>query len=256
VSEYREKDIPPSDTAGIDRGHSEDAARRVSRLEAANRELDAFARAVSLELQAPMRTVLQCAEDLFGGYSDQLDDRGRQDLEQISASVRRMEQLVTGLVALASVSANEVHAVEVDLTALAREIAAQLSAQTPAGSVEIVVQDALTVRGDRYWLWTLLKILLDNAWKAVGSRPHGRVEVGTTPAGQPPVYFVRDNGVGFDMRYADQLFRPFQYLGPGTDPFGAGIGLALAKRIVRRHGGFIWAEGTVGRGAAFYFTVA
>jgi light-regulated signal transduction histidine kinase (bacteriophytochrome) len=101
----------------------------------------------------------------------------------------------------------------------------------------------------------LLKQLLDNACKAVGSRSHGRIEVGRAPAGEPAVYFVRDNGTGFDMGYADQLFRPFQHPGPGTDTCGAGIGLVLAKRIVRRHGGFIWAEGAVAEGATFYFTL-
>jgi light-regulated signal transduction histidine kinase (bacteriophytochrome) len=166
-----------------------------------------------------------------------------------------MEQLVKGLVALASVSINELLEEEVDLSALARETAAQLDSQTSGHPVEIVVHDGLTVRGDRYWLWTLLKILLDNAWKAVGSRPHGRIEVGKAPAGQPTVYFVRDNGVGFDMGYADQLFRPFQPSGSGTDRSALGISLVLAKRIVRRHGGFIWAEGAIGKGATFHFTL-
>jgi signal transduction histidine kinase len=166
-----------------------------------------------------------------------------------------MEQLIEDILALSRVTRSEMRRETVNLSALARGIAADLQQAEPHRSIEFSIADGLLVEGDGRLLQVALENLLGNACKFTMHRAHARIEVGAMRSGQELVYFVRDNGVGFDMAYASKLFSPFQRLHNARDFAGTGIGLATVQRIVQRHGGRVWAEGVVGQGATFYFAL-
>jgi PAS domain S-box-containing protein len=228
---------------------------RTAALAAVNKELEAFSYSVSHDLRAPIRRVNGFARALFEDHGAALDASGRQYLESIDEAARQMDALIDGMLDLARVARADVHCQEVDLTATARSIAAGLERQAPGRRVAWVVTDGVTAVGDPVLLRSALENLLGNAWKFTAKRPVARVEFGVTEIDGFPTYFVRDDGAGFDMVYAHKLFGAFQRLHRITDFEGTGIGLATVQRIVRRHGGRIWATGAVGRGATFYFTL-
>jgi PAS domain S-box-containing protein len=235
---------------------AEDALRRyAAQLETANAELDAFAYSVSHDLRAPLRAIDGFSQALLEDYAARLDAAGREHLERVRQATRRMGQLIDDLLNLSRVTRAQMQLGPVDLSALARRIAADLRRLEPARDVEFVVAPDLVVRGDPGLLQVALENLLGNAWKFTAPRPRARIEVGVTQRDGRAVYFVRDDGVGFDMRYADKLFGAFQRLHGTAEFAGTGIGLATVQRIIHRHGGRVWAEGAVGRGATFYFTL-
>jgi two-component system sensor histidine kinase/response regulator len=223
-------------------------------LEAANKELETFSYSVSHDLRGPLRTINSFSQILIEDYGDKLDARGHEHLVRVQEGVRRMGELIDDLLQLSRVTSGGLEKTHVDLTKLARTVAAELRETAPDRSAEFVIQDGLSAIGDPRLLRVVVDNLLGNAWKFT-ARGIARIEVGKSQGGKLPIYFVRDNGAGFDMKFASKLFGPFQRLHSDRDFAGTGIGLATVQRIIHRHGGRIWAEGVVGRGATIYFTL-
>jgi signal transduction histidine kinase len=232
-------------------------ARRewTAELERANRELDAFSYSVAHDLRAPLRAIEGFSQILAEEHKAQLDGEGLRLLDMVRGSTQRMAQLIDGLLHLARVTRSELHRVSTDLSALARTALAQLAADGSGRRVEIAVTDGLHADVDPRLLQAVLANLLGNAWKFSSRQPHARIEFGSCERDGERAYFVRDNGAGFDMDYASRLFGAFQRLHPESEFPGTGIGLATVARIIGRHGGRIWAEGAVGQGATFFFTL-
>jgi PAS domain S-box-containing protein len=241
----------------IERKRAEDyLARRIAELAAVNAELETFSYSVSHDLRAPLRSIDGFSQALLEDYGDRLDAEGRSMLERVRAASQRMGQLIDALLELAGVSRHELRRQRIDVSALAGELASALARSEPDRAVDFVIPDGLAVEGDAQLVRIVLQNLLDNAWKFTARHPRATIEVGmATAADGPRVYFVRDDGAGFDMKYGGQLFGAFQRLHTRAEFPGTGIGLATIKRIVHRHGGRVWAEGAVERGATFYFTL-
>jgi signal transduction histidine kinase len=229
-------------------------AERTRDLVALNRELESFSYAVSHDLRAPLRAIAGFGEALATDRPA-LDPEGRLLVERIRGAAGNMDELVSALLALARVAGTELRQEDVDLSGVAREVAAELREREPARVVEIVVQGGVRARGDPSLLRDLLHNLLNNAFKFTRSTPAARVEFTATDGPGGRIHLVRDNGAGFDMAYAARLFKPFQRLHPPEEFEGTGIGLATVQRIVHRHGGRIWVEATPGLGASFFFTL-
>jgi light-regulated signal transduction histidine kinase (bacteriophytochrome) len=213
---------------------NEDLERRALELSAANKELEAFAHSVSHDLSAHLRRIHGFSQALLEDYADSLDRQGRDYLERLRASSKLVTQLIDDLLALSRITRSEMRRQRVDLSAMAQAIACELQKTTPERQVN----------------------LLDNAWKFTSKQATSRIEFGVLRTRGKHVFCVRDNGAGFDMAYADNLFGPFQRLHSQAEFSGTGIGLATVQRIVHRHGGQVWAESEVGKGAAFYFTLS
>lgn len=229
---------------------------RTAALEAANRELEAFSYAVSHDLRAPLRVVNGISSALQEDCAGALDDLGRMYIERIQRATLRMSELIDGLLNLSLIYRTEIHAQQVDLTALARDFIEHLREEEPVRTAAIQIEDGLTALGDTALLRLLLQNLLGNAWKFTALRPDASIYFGRECAQGRDVFVVRDNGVGFDMNYVTKMFQPFERL-HGRDEFeGTGIGLATVRRIVERHGGAVWAQGAPQQGAAFYFTLS
>lgn len=228
---------------------------RTAALEAANKELEAFAYSVSHDLRAPLRGIDGWSHVLLEDYGDVLDEQAHHYLGRVRAETQRMGQLIDDLLVLSRISRAELRSSQVDITALAEAIAARLREAEPERRFEWLIQPGLTAQGDPALLEIALTNLLGNAVKFTQRRPLARIEVGQVQQDGAGVYFVRDNGVGFDMAHAKKLFGAFQRLHRLDEFPGTGIGLATVQRIVQRHGGKIWAEAAVDRGATFFFTL-
>jgi light-regulated signal transduction histidine kinase (bacteriophytochrome) len=224
-------------------------------LEGANRELEAFSYSVSHDLRAPLRSIEGFSQILLEDYARQLDDEGLGYLHRVRSASRRMALLIDDLLDLSRVTRTEMRRQTVDLSALARDIAEELRKSEPGRKVEFEIEDGLVANGDARLLRVALWNLLDNAWKFTEKEPDPRIRFASTLREGRRVYCVTDNGAGFDARYSDKLFGAFQRLHPSEEFEGTGIGLATVARIVHRHGGEVWAEGRVGEGAAFFFTL-
>ena len=233
-----------------------DLQRWAAELEEANKELEAFNYAVSHDLRAPLSSIDGFSQALLEDYADTLDAKGRDYLERIQRATQRMADLTDALLTLSRVTRGELSRELIDMSALARTIAEDLQRREPLRPVEFAIADGLVARGDARLLRVVLENLFSNAWKFTSRQPRARIEFGRLPQHEgSSVFFVRDNGVGFEMAYADRLFGAFQRLHPSTEYPGTGIGLATVQRIVHRHGGRIWAESAVGQGTTFYFTL-
>jgi signal transduction histidine kinase len=242
-------------------------------LELANKELEAFSYSVSHDLRAPLRAIEGYSRALLEDCGERLDKQGKEYLELSSAAARRMAQLIDDLLRLSQVTRSEMRAEHVDLSSLAREVVENLRQAEPDRRVEVAIEEGLAAAGDARLLRQVLQNLLGNAWKFTSKQPNAKIEFGKMEKGSigameqsrhsitpslhySSILFVRDNGAGFDMEYADKLFAPFQRLHSEGEFSGSGVGLATVQRIVHRHDGKIWAESEVDRGATFFFTLS
>jgi signal transduction histidine kinase len=225
---------------------------RTTQLEEANRELEAYSYSVSHDLRAPLRSIAGFSQALSDDAAGALSAEAQGHLERIRAAAKRMGQLIDGLLALSQLGRRAVRRAPVDLSALAGEVLARLREADPQRSVEVVVQAGMRVEADAHLLEAVIENLLANAWKFTRDQPRARIEVTCVDG----TCQVRDNGAGFDMAHAGKLFGTFQRLHSSSAFEGTGIGLATVQRIIARHGGRVWAEGEVGRGAVFSFTLA
>ncbi len=262
------KKVPIADEHGTPRyllGISEDITERKKahaalqaakdKAEAAARELEAFSYSVAHDLRAPLRGIDGFAQALLEDHGKSLDAMGQRYLDRIRAAAQRMATLIDELLRLSRISRQEDRRERVDLSAIARIAVAQLERAEPNRKVQIVIPDNIVVDADPKLLAIALDNLFGNAWKFTRDIAVPRIELGVSREGPEPVYFVRDNGAGFDMTYQNKLFGVFQRLHPESEFPGTGIGLATVKRIVERHGGRVWADSTLGSGATFYFTL-
>jgi signal transduction histidine kinase/HAMP domain-containing protein len=232
-------------------------SERTAQLQTVNEELEAFSYSVSHDLRAPLRSIDGFSQALLEDYSDRLDTPGQDALRRIRRAAQRMAELIDALLGLARVTRVPLSRASVDLTALATSIVTDLRRREPARPVTFHIADGLTAHADATLLRIAFENLLDNAWKFTAKQDQALIEVGVTlqPNGAE-VFFVHDNGAGFDMTYASKLFGAFQRLHQSSDFPGTGIGLATVQRIIHRHGGRIWADAGVGQGATFSFTLS
>jgi PAS domain S-box-containing protein len=228
---------------------------RSTELEVTNKELEAFSYSVSHDLRTPLRAMDGFSRTLLKDYGDQLDERGRDRLDRIRAAAQRMGALIDDLLKLSRVSRTELKREPVDLTQLASKVMARLQESEPDRALRFTVQSGLVAQGDVQLLQVVLENLLGNAWKFTGQCSEAVIEIGKEKKANENIYFVRDNGAGFDMAYADKLFSAFQRLHDARDFPGTGIGLATVQRVIHKHGGRVWSESAVNEGATFYFTV-
>ena len=228
-------------------------AQRTAQLEEANAELEAFSYSVSHDLRAPLRAIDGFSRIVQEDYAARLDDEGRDSLSRIRAAAQRMAQLIDDLLKLSRVTRAEMNRQPVDMSALARDVIAELRQRGQDRTLDVVVADGLAAQGDPRLLRVVLENLLGNAWKFTERRERARIEFGAASKDGRPAWCVRDNGAGFDEAHAGKLFGPFQRLHSTAEFAGTGIGLATVQRIVRRHGGRVWAEGTVDHGATLWF---
>lgn len=228
---------------------------REMRLVAANSELDAFAYSVSHDLRAPLRSIDGFSQVLLEDYAGAVDEAGKDALRRVRAATQRMGMLIDDLLRLARVTRSELHRETVDLSGVARDVGAELRRNAPDRTVDLRIADGLLAEGDARLLRVVLENLLGNSWKYTAKQPAPVIEFDAVDGTGERVFFIRDNGVGFDMRYADKLFGVFQRLHAATEFEGTGIGLATVRRIITRHNGRVWAEGKVGEGATMHFTL-
>jgi len=232
-----------------------DLSRNADELKTVNDELKSFSYSVSHDLRAPLRSMVGYSTIILEDFDDALPPEAKGHLGRIIAATNKMGELIDGLLALSRIIRRDMVRQNVDLSVLAEEALQHLRAGTPARDVSIRVAEKLRVVGDRQLLQIAVTNLVDNAWKFTRHTAHPKIEVGVAIEKGQPVYFVRDNGVGFDMKYADKLFGAFQKLHGERDYEGPGIGLATAHRVILRHGGALWATAEPGQGATFYFTL-
>jgi PAS domain S-box-containing protein len=229
---------------------------RTAELEASTRELDAFAYSVSHDLRAPLRSLHGFSQALLEDYADALDEAGRDHLRRLQRNVQRMGRMIDDLLNLSRATRVDLDRHQVDISAMARDIFAEFRATDPQRKVTITIDGDLHAYGDQALVRIALHNLLANAWKFTAKRATATIDVGRTRDGDEEVFYVRDNGAGFDMKYAGKLFTAFQRLHATADFEGTGIGLAIVGRVVRRHGGRIFAQAAVDSGATFYFNLA
>ena len=231
---------------------NEELERRVSQLVTVNKELEAFSYSVSHDLRGPLRTIDGFSQILLEDYGARLEEAGRRHLDRVRGAAQKMSRLIDAMLMLSRLTRRELKLGQVDLSRLAMEIFAELRKTNPARQVELMVAPGIEAYGDEGLLQIVLQNLLNNAWKFTRKCELGRIEFGVDEQDGKRVFYVRDNGVGFDMRYVDKLFGEFQRLHTDDEFEGTGIGLATIQRIIHRHGGKVWAEGEVGKGATFF----
>jgi signal transduction histidine kinase len=233
----------------------EELGRRAVALESANKELEAFCYSVSHDLRTPLRSIDGFSQALLEDYGEKMDAPGKEYLTRMRSASQRMAQLIDDLLGLSRMTRNKMQVGDVNLSGVASAVASEIKQRQPERQAEFAIAPGVMVKGDAKLLRIALENLLGNAWKFTAKQPQARIEFGVTQHEGKPAYFVRDNGAGFDMTYADKLFGAFQRLHQANEFEGTGIGLATVQRIIHRHGGKVWAEGAVGQGATFYFTL-
>lgn len=224
-------------------------------LKSVNGDLEAFSHTVSHDLRGPLNSIYLSCQAIEKMYGDSFDDQCREFFHFISDSSVKMSKMIDTILKFSLLSLQEIRHEQVDLSAMVRAIIAEPRFSDPQRRVTFHVADGIVANGDIHLLRIVLENLLGNAWKYSGTKENAVIEFGMTESGGRPAYFVRDNGAGFDMNCVDRMFAPFQRLHDAEEFEGYGIGLSTVQRIIQRHGGRIWAEGEVGKGAAFYFTV-
>jgi PAS domain S-box-containing protein len=228
---------------------------RAWELEAVNRDLEVYSYTVSHDLKAPLRSIDGFTRALLEDYGDKLDPTAKDYLARVNSAAMRMDQLIQAMLDMARLTRRDLYEQSVDLSGLAQVITDNLQKQDPARTLEFIIADNVRARGDNTLLQVVLENLMHNAWKFTGKQKTARIEFGATTMEGHQVYFVKDNGVGFSMQFADKLFMPFNRLHLESEFAGLGIGLATAYRIILRHNGRLWAESAPEKGASFYFTL-
>jgi PAS domain S-box-containing protein len=231
-------------------------AARTAEYAELNRQLESFAYSVSHDLRAPVRAIGAFSTVLQQEHSRQLDPEGHRHLQRIIAAASHMNELIEGLLQLAKVSHQTLRNEAVDLSQVVHDIIRTMREREPERTIDVACTELPRIRGDQRLLSIALYNLLENAWKYTSRSPHARVEVGCEADVDRTIFYVRDNGAGFDMQFAEHLFEPFRRLHSAKEFSGTGIGLATVARVVERHGGQIWAHATLDAGATFYFTLA
>jgi PAS domain S-box-containing protein len=229
--------------------------RRALELETLNKELETFSYSVSHDLRAPLRSIDGFSQAVLEDYGDELGGEGRNYLQRIRRASQNMGQLIDDMLNLSRVSRYEMHRESVDLSALVKTITSDLRASQPERQVTLDLEEGVVVNGDAHLLRIMLENLLTNAWKFTGKNTNPIIQFGIIQYEGRPACFIRDNGAGFDMTYANKLFGAFQRLHTQAEFPGTGVGLAIVQRIINRHGGRIWAKGEIGKGATFYFII-
>jgi light-regulated signal transduction histidine kinase (bacteriophytochrome) len=230
--------------------------RRTVQLEAANKELEAFTYSVSHDLRAPLRAIDGYSKILLDSMTVTVDEESQHYLTRLRESAQRMTQLVNDLLNLSRLSRAHITRTEVNLSQLAQALVDDLRESQPERAVQVRIQLDMVASADANLMRVVLDNLLRNAWKFTSKRPQAQIEFASRVEGGETVYFVRDNGAGFDMAYAEKLFVAFQRLHSEAEFEGTGIGLTIVQRIIHRHGGRVWAESAPEQGATFYFTLA
>ena len=228
---------------------------RTAELQAAVHELEAFCYAVSHDLRAPLRSLDGFSQALMEDYKSKLDEDGELYLQRIRANSQKMAELIDSLLHLSRLGRMEMNTADLNLSDLVQQCVNEMQSSQPRPEIEVRIEPDVHVRGDHNLLRAVVTNLVSNAWKFTSRTPSPSMDFGVTDQDGKPVCYLRDNGAGFDMRYVSKLFGAFQRLHHNEEFEGTGIGLATVQRIVRRHGGQIWAEGRVGQGACFYFTL-
>jgi two-component system, NtrC family, sensor kinase len=234
---------------------AEARATFVEELERKNGELEAFSYSVSHDLRAPLRSIAGFSQLLLEDYASTLEAKGQDYLRRVRESAQRMGELIDDLLLLSGVGRSDLSRDRIDLSSIARAVLEELEMKDSPREITLCIEDQLLVEADSRLMRVALDNLLGNAWKFTTKVPEARIEVGADQQERGKVFYVRDNGAGFDMKYAESLFRPFQRLHSESEFPGTGIGLATVHRIIDRHGGRIWAESAVDQGATFYFTI-
>jgi light-regulated signal transduction histidine kinase (bacteriophytochrome) len=228
---------------------------RTGQLDAANKELEAFSYSVSHDLRAPLRAIDGFSKAILDEYAETLDKQACHYLQRVRTGIQKMSRLIDDLLGLSHMSRVVMRKESINLTELARGVIADLQDREPLRKVAIEIADGLCAHGDAQLTTIVLVNLLGNAWKYTAKRPEAQIAFASENQGNEVVFYVRDNGAGFDMAYADRLFAPFQRLHQDSEFEGTGIGLATIQRIVLRHGGRIWVKAAVNEGATFFFTL-
>ena len=247
----------------VDRKRAEEGVRKLNadllqqkaQLEASNKELEAFSYSVSHDLRAPLRGIDGFSQAILEDYKEKIDEIGKGYLERVRSASQRMSKLIDAMLNLARLTRAELHAETVDMSTVAKAVIADLRKANPDRQVTCTIASGLSATADPQLLRVVLENLLSNAWKFTGPKADAQIELGMTQYKSQSAYFVRDNGAGFDMTYVHKLFGAFQRLHAFSEYPGVGIGLATVQRIIKRHGGQVWAEGIVDGGATFYFTL-
>jgi light-regulated signal transduction histidine kinase (bacteriophytochrome) len=248
ITEQKRKDIALSEL-------NQNLVRANAQLQAANKELESFSYSVSHDLRAPLRGIDGFSQALLEDYGEKFDETGRDYLQRVRAATQRMGRLIDDILNLSRVTRGEMRLEQVDVSAIAAAVMAELRLSEPQRRAEIKIAPGISAKADQRLLRVVLDNLLSNAWKFTSRRPTAHIEVGFRLDGTEATYFVRDNGAGFDMKYADRLFGAFQRLHADTDFGGTGIGLATVQRIINHHGGRVWVEAAVDKGATFCFSL-
>jgi len=239
-----------------ERKKAEDELKQaLARVAAANKELEAFSYSVSHDLRSPLRSIDGFSQALIEDYTEVLDKQGKEYLQRVQKASQHMGQLIDDMLKLSRLSRAEMTVNKIDLSEAAAIIIERFKKEEPIRKIDFIMQDNLIAEGDPNLLNILLENLLGNAWKFTKKCNRARIEFGKKQQNKETVFFIRDNGAGFDMKYANKLFIPFQRLHDDTDYPGTGIGLGIVSRIIHRHGGQIWAEAEENKGATFYFTL-
>jgi two-component system sensor kinase len=228
---------------------------RTADLESANKELEAFSYSVSHDLRAPLRAIDGYGRILVEDYEDRLDPEGRRVLGIISNETKRMGILVDDLLAFSRLGRQDMNVQNINMTGMAESLLGELSAESPGRIMQLELKQLPPVQGDRAMIRVMWTNFLSNAFKFTKNQNPAVIEIGSFPEDGQTVYYVKDNGVGFDMKYVHKLFGVFQRLHTAEEFDGTGVGLALAQRIVNRHGGRVWAEAVLNEGATFYFSL-
>lgn len=234
---------------------NQELLERAADLENANKELEAFSYSVSHDLRAPLRSIDGFSQSIIEDYENAIDDRGKDYLRRVRSAAQRMALLIDDMLTLSRVTRNEMVLQEIDLSGLAKDIAEKLRGLQPERKIEFIIQSDMTVWGDEHLLRIALENLFQNAWKYTSKHLEARIEFGLRTVDRKHVFFIKDDGAGFDMQYAQKLFGAFQRMHTTEEFPGTGVGLATVQRIILRHGGTIWAESEVEKGATFFFSI-